>query len=246
MTSRSTHSSERVSAFVDGELDAAERERFLETMDADPELGEAVHETRRLQDLVRHAYNEPAPAPALRDAAGARRPRRRTATVAAVLGAGIAVGWLAHGQLQGATGIQEEQAFALHLESAGEQIPVDAGGAIIHLSSADPGQINAALDRAEALVREYRDSRPGARVELLVNGAGLDLLRADTSPAAMRIRAMQHDYGNLTFMACRKALERFELTHGTQAHLLDGTTVAPSALDQILTRLRQGWTYVHI
>ncbi len=53
-------------------------------------------------------------------------------------------------------------------------------------------------------------------------------------------------HGNVSVLACRKALERLSYLKGVDVELLDGVLIAPSALDQILMRMRQGWLYIRV
>ncbi|MCA1978528.1 MAG: hypothetical protein LDL19_04760, partial [Thiobacillus sp.] len=60
-------SDETLHAFVDGELDVAERELLTVHMQSDPELARRVCAARALRDMVKLAYAEP-PKPQVRAA----------------------------------------------------------------------------------------------------------------------------------------------------------------------------------
>lgn len=99
---------ERIVAYVDGELDAAERTAFEARMAADPSLAEAVAAHRKLAALVSGAYapvlDEPVPPHLQTMSAAASDPgsvRRRLpvwAAVAASLAVGVLAGRLAPSQ----------------------------------------------------------------------------------------------------------------------------------------------------
>jgi intracellular sulfur oxidation DsrE/DsrF family protein len=236
-------SDEYLNAFVDNQLDPEEKSQVFWAVTQDKELNQRACEFRRLHEMVQHAYETPPPAatapPPLRRRALSGGLRALAASLLLALGA--LVGWVGHNQFNQGT----EPVLALN-NSQLEHLVTGTNGVILHLSSDAPGKVDAALDRTQNLLDLYQKLGRNVRVELVVNGPGLDLLRSDTSPAAARVRALQARYHNLTFLACRKAIERLKLEKGIDAKLLKGTHIAPSALQQIVTRLEQGWTYIQI
>jgi intracellular sulfur oxidation DsrE/DsrF family protein len=238
-------SEEQLNAFIDGQLDAEENERILARIDHDPDLGAQVCGYRQLQDLVQHAYELPAPRDSGRSSAGWGNMKGRAQALVAclLLAVGAAGGWIAHSP-QFASGTAPG---SLSLANAGADAATEHGpGVIVHLASSDPARVNAALEQAERLLRQNARLGNNVPVEVLVNGTGLDLLRADTTTNLKRIQELRSRYANVSFLACRKTLERFKLEHGVDARLVNEAEVASSALDQILVRLRQGWSYIQI
>lgn len=122
----------------------------------------------------------------------------------------------------------------------------DAIKVLIHVSSTTAAHNSGALDEIEGLVRHYRDQRQNARVEVVMNGEGLNLVRVDTTRFAERIRRMQEEYDNLTFAACQNTIQRLKREHGITAKLLPGVTVIDSGVAQIMRRQQQGWAYIQV
>jgi len=56
---------------------------------------------------------------------------------------------------------------------------------------------------------------------------------------------MHAAHSELRFVACSQGLEKLRQA-GVQVHLLPDAEVAPSAIEQIATRLKQGWLYVRV
>jgi intracellular sulfur oxidation DsrE/DsrF family protein len=117
---------------------------------------------------------------------------------------------------------------------------------IIHIADNDAAQLSQALTEIEGLLRYYRDSRQSARVEVVMNGRGLDLVRTDTSAFAERIAQLQKNYGNLTFAACQNTIERMQQEQGLAVRLLPGVIVIDSGMAEIMRRQSQGWTYLQV
>jgi intracellular sulfur oxidation DsrE/DsrF family protein len=220
-------SDEQLNAFVDDELDGADRERLLAAIAADGELAQRACALRLVKEQLRHAYAEPPPMASRRDLS---RPWRLLATVLLLAGA-AAAGWIARDQALDTTPAVARKGEAAHV--------------ILHLAASDPGRADTALGDAEGLLRAARDSGRAIAVELVVNQGGLDLLRADVSPHAERIARLRAEHANLSFIACGQSVERLR-ERGIEVRLLPGTRVASSALDQIVARMSQGWNYVRI
>jgi len=75
--------------------------------------------------------------------------------------------------------------------------------------------------------------------------AGINLLRADESAFAPRIRAMMEKYDNLTFVACANTIKRLQ-EKGVDVPLIDRTHARETAIDHVVARLRNGWTHIKI
>jgi intracellular sulfur oxidation DsrE/DsrF family protein len=117
--------------------------------------------------------------------------------------------------------------------------------AIYHISTADPDKLRGALDEVEILLSVYAKSGRTLRLEIIANAEGLNLLRADTSTASERVQALQQDYKNVKFLACGKTIERLQLKNNLlTVPLLPGVDVVPSALDQVILRMQDGWSYI--
>jgi intracellular sulfur oxidation DsrE/DsrF family protein len=113
------------------------------------------------------------------------------------------------------------------------------------LAAWDEQRARIALDDAEGLLRTAQETAQPIVVELVANAGGLDLLRAGVSPHAYRIARLRAEHPNLALVACGQTVERLR-ERGIEVRLLPGTRVASSALDQIVTRMGQGWSYVRI
>lgn len=234
-------SEEMGGAFADGELDGAEWARVAESMARDAALRERVCELRTLKDMVRHAYAvAPARRPRVRPRAGARW--RLLAAAAAF----AAAGWLGHAWWGGAPALDPTSAYALRgdwQELRGDWRTLDGSRVLVHVSSGEGAALATALDEVEDLLRSARAERRSIEVEIVANTAGLDLLRADGSPVAVRVAALRRDYPHLGLIACGQTLER-RRARGQALLLAPGTLVAPSALEHVIERLRGGWVYV--
>jgi intracellular sulfur oxidation DsrE/DsrF family protein len=83
------------------------------------------------------------------------------------------------------------------------------------------------------------------QLEIIANSRGINLLRTGVSPHAERIAHMKQRHANLHWVACGQSIARFT-QDGEQVVLLPATRTAPTAIEEIVTRLQQGWTYVRV
>lgn len=248
-------SDEHLNAFIDNQLDADEKSRILGAIKTDNELSHRACEIKRLRDLMQHAYELPSEKTSTSRPSRAMRGWLQATAAGALLVIGGVIGWVSHSQRYPAASDLDVQAMYLDEEKAFQTTRVDqapttqgARKILLHVSSADPQKLEQALDTTERLLQTYRARHMPVELELVANAGGLDLLRADISPFADRIEHLQHKYEELTLFACQTAIDRMlKREHMDHAPpLLPQALITPNALDQILTRLQEGWVYISV
>ncbi len=234
-------SDEFLNAFVDEQLSTDERDLAYQAMGSDPALNQRVCELRKVRDLVRLAYQDPPVAAP--ETHGSERSRRRPVAAAAAAVTAL-LGTLLLNPFAppaGKEGARSPERLATLAADHGPEIKV-----LLHLNSGNPVRMREMLDEAESLVRHYKTSGQIARVMVITNGEGLNLLRADTSPFAERIESLLKRYDNLTIAACQNTIERLKRERGIVARLLPGTATVDSGVAQIILRQQQGWVYIQV
>ncbi|MGN7797716.1 DsrE family protein [Leifsonia sp. 22587] len=108
-------------------------------------------------------------------------------------------------------------------------------GVVVHLDEGDPAKHASVLRNLGNLLDTLG---PQTRVELVVHGAGIDLL-LEGSPHSENVRALQ-DRG-LTVDACGNTLSSASIA---RERLLPGAVVVPSGVAHLVIRQREGWAYV--
>ena len=115
---------------------------------------------------------------------------------------------------------------------------------IIQVTQNDPAVMNLALNNAENLVKFFKDKGETVQIELVTYGAGLNMVRDDTSPVKERLASMARNMKNVTFTGCSNTLaaqskqENKEITLVPEAHLV------PAGIARVVELEEQGWTYV--
>ncbi|MFV1996887.1 MAG: hypothetical protein ACC641_02640 [Acidiferrobacterales bacterium] len=243
-----TYSDETINEYLDGELDTrTEKEFVLASLD-DQELGARVRELRQVRALVRQAL-------AIEPGTGIDGSNTLSRNKSVVMGIaasvlvviGVLIGW----------GLQPKESFGNLQAVIGpgsiKTTPQLVAGSysentrvILLISSADTGSMRTALDQAENLLQTYRDAGRALRLEILVNSGGLNLFRQDKTPFSRRLASMQREFSNLELLACSKTINRLRREKHIDAKLVSGVKIVPSALDQILSRLNDGWSYIKV
>lgn len=236
MKSEQPVTDELLNAFVDNELDSAEKSRLLGLIAADGQLKQRICELWQLKEMVGSAYPL--------QAAGTKGQRSRTRrfnspafthAVAAglFLTLGLSAGWFLHG---------DKTTAPLHNAAQAERQAKESK-LVLHIFSGESVRFDAALDQAEELLRSAETLGTPVKLDIVANGEGLRLLQADASPYPERIKSLQHAYKDLNFYACGITIDKLR-RQGINVKLLPEAVITPSALDLIMAREKQGWVYI--
>ncbi|AOV16169.1 hypothetical protein BJI67_02990 [Acidihalobacter aeolianus] len=238
----------RLHAYVDNELDVDDRAELLEGMYVDTDLRNQVCELRRVKDLVQQAYFVPPPPPSANRRASGFGQRRSLAACCAVLMLMVlsfAGGWLLHARDDAMTLLNDHLASlgAIQLKTA-DIGPGEPPRVLLHVATDNPAKFAGTLQQASYLLHKGGDD--GIQVEVVANAGGLKLLEANAhSGFAKQVRDMMRKYPNLHFVACGITLHNLEAA-GVPVDLIRHVRVAPSAVEEVVHRLRQGWMYVNL
>jgi len=226
-------SDEHLNAFVDNQLGVQECDEILAAVARDPELGQRLCSLRSAKELVRHAYVNVPPS---RRTLNRRLPVWCGALAASItLAVGILAGWMGH---QAATTVDASGPMAV---LAGRSVAAEPNRILIHIDSSRSEQMDAALDLAEA----YLAKAGNARIEVIANHRGLDLLRLDTTPYAARIASLKTQHAQVGFVACGQTIARLRGV-GVDVALVPEAEVTKTAIEHVAQRVQQGWTYLKI
>ena len=252
-------SDDRLNAFVDDQLDASEKSEIFEAMDTDSSISQRACELRQLGELVRHAYDRPPQSERLRKQTARRvNPFGRAAAATLLVGLGATLGWIGHEQPDATTPMQSGNMNAMFLSDddrafhSGDLSTVTNENqlkrVIVHLNTSNEAKFEKALATAEQLLSTYADESHGAEIELVANASAVKMLRSGHTPYAQRIRALQEQYFNLTFLACKDAMDHVREMERLEGDLdmLPDVEVTPSALEHILNRMNEGWVYLNV
>lgn len=210
-----TFSDEQLNAFVDEQLDPADRRRVIEAMQVDSGLQARIAALQRSKQLLRHAYEHP---PQLNTAG--KRPvhaARRVGALAFLLLLGGSLGWGAH-RWQLAT------------------YPAAPTGVVIQVSENDPAKWQMALINARNVRKAYGEKRLG--IEIVAYGPGLEMFKTDSAVKAGMEQAARE---GVKLLACGNTMSMMQVP---RAALNQSVEVVPAGVVEIMERQRDGYAYV--
>ncbi|NOY15347.1 MAG: hypothetical protein GXP23_00190 [Gammaproteobacteria bacterium] len=246
MTNTNDISNELLNAYLDNELDSDERGEIMAALEADTALAKRLCELRSTKELTRFAYNVP---PSSRQVRSRQKFGKQYAAMAVaatlLLTVGTAVGWFAHDRIDVSLVRGGEQQLLSDKVIASLPLEAEEKRVILHVDSAEPDRLTAALDSAEDLLLAAATGGYPFELEIITNGGGLNLIRVDKTVYADRIKRLSKEYDNFSILACSRAIKRLE-DKGIKVKLIPEAEIAPSALEQIITRLKQGWVYIKV
>ena len=223
--------------FVDGQLDEANRGLVLEAMENDPAVRERVYRLRRAKDLMKLGFGDArAPTQTLPRLKTGRWRLGSLGLAASIL---ILVGGFVGGYLGYSGGRQLD-----HIVQAGAPVVrPQADRVLLHISESDPEQFAAVIDYTRKFLEKHK--RSGGRVAVVANAGGLDLMRAGVSPFEEQIVAMMREYDNVHFIACAASIRALR-QKGVKPVIIEKVDSTLPAMDQIISHVQQGWTYVKV
>lgn len=241
-------SNAQLNAFIDNELDVAEKDLLFKRIQADAELANQVCDLRAIKELVRHGYAEP---PEMAKGQWVRRfyiPKTLVAGVMLVLG--LSIGWIGHSFNQPNNPLalannhpppQSSNFYPVSLADVTE----DAHKVVMHIDSANPAKFKALLDDIDAFTQHQTSQGQPIQVEVIASHLGLGMLRSDVTPYAQRIHDLETQHPNVKFVACNQSIQRLTQA-GIKVNLLPHTQITPNATEEVVHRLHDGWSYIKV
>ncbi|HEB55160.1 MAG TPA: hypothetical protein ENI98_02415 [Gammaproteobacteria bacterium] len=241
----SPYSDEFLNAYIDSELAADERSQLLDDMRQNSELATRLCKLQKVKDMVQLAYYSAEDTkPDQNSKQRLQCYALRTLAASLSLGIGLVIGnYTAMNDAHEPTLM--EMAQTTHFDTSSAPVKKE-WKLMVHVNSDDPARFRTVLDETEYLLKTSAHSTRKVQIEILVNGQGIRMLEDKDSPYAKKILAMESNYKNIQFLACQIALNRHKDKDGFDLDLLPGVEVVPSALKQVMTRQREGWTYLQI
>jgi intracellular sulfur oxidation DsrE/DsrF family protein len=115
---------------------------------------------------------------------------------------------------------------------------------VIQVTQNDPAIMNMALNNGENLAKFYKEKGEPIQIEFVAYGAGLSMVRNDTSPVKERLAAMTGAMKNVTFAGCGNTMATQSKQENKEITLVPEARIVPAGIARIVELEEQGWTYV--
>ncbi len=236
-----TVSEELLNAYLDNELDEKDT-RFIDLqIKNDAQLQHRIEQLQDLKFKIQASYASVSP-PVHHQIRPANKKLMLPVAMAAsvALCVGLASGWYSHAYLD-STSASGNYLLGVKLQDLKPQ----DNKIIIHLAQNDMVLFDQALSKAETLLTLFESLNQQGKVHVLANSYGMDLLRSDKTPYYERITNMMQTYDNVEFVACTNTIKRLK-SSGKNIALLPGVKVHGPVINEIVSSLQDGWTYLKI
>ena len=114
----------------------------------------------------------------------------------------------------------------------------------LHVDENDAAKMNLALNNAVNLIKHYEGEGREVRIEMVANGPGLHMFRADTSPVADRLMQLSVERPQITYAACANTRASMAAREDHEIALLDEAGEVPSGVVHLTERQMEGWAYI--
>jgi intracellular sulfur oxidation DsrE/DsrF family protein len=119
----------------------------------------------------------------------------------------------------------------------------------LHVGSADPVLMNAALYNISAAADLYAERNQTVAIELVANGPGYTMLRADKSPVIAHLSDVHARYPFVVFSACQNSRLAQAKAEGKQPQdipQVPEATSVPAGIVRLTELQEAGWCYIRV
>lgn len=129
---------------------------------------------------------------------------------------------------------------------AAQTAPVAARHNIVILIDSDDEKVMGhAISYTMNLSRSYADRRDGAKIEVVANGSGITIFRADTSPLKQPLELVRRAVPDVVFSMCDSSRQLAEQKEGRPIGLIPGARLVPFGIQRLVELQEAGWSYIH-
>ena len=115
---------------------------------------------------------------------------------------------------------------------------------VLQVNTNDPAMMNLALNNATNVEQYYKDLGEKVEIEIVTFGAGLHMLRDDTSPVKDRLKTIAEKTPSISFKACGNTQDNMRKAEDKAILLVAQATIVKSGVIRVMELQEQGWTYV--
>lgn len=114
----------------------------------------------------------------------------------------------------------------------------------LHVSEGKERAMMAALSNAVNAYRYFEEAGETVAIEIVTNGAGIQMLIREHSPVGQRIADVAEQFPKIRFSVCQNTLERMGEAQGTIPQLLPEARTVPAGIARLMELQGKGYAYV--
>jgi intracellular sulfur oxidation DsrE/DsrF family protein len=116
---------------------------------------------------------------------------------------------------------------------------------VLLIDSDDEKTMGHAISYSINLARSYADKSEKIEIEVVANGAGIKLLRADTSPLQQPLFLLRQMVPDIVLSMCDSSRKIAEQKEGHAIALVPGARLVPFGIGRVFELEEAGWSYIH-
>jgi uncharacterized protein len=118
-------------------------------------------------------------------------------------------------------------------------------GAVILIDSDDTKIMGHAISYSINLMRSYAESNEQIQIEVVANGSGITIFRADKSPFELPLAEVLQIVPGIVFSMCNSSRQIAEQKEGKTITLIPGARLVPFGIRRVVELQEARWSYIH-
>jgi intracellular sulfur oxidation DsrE/DsrF family protein len=118
-------------------------------------------------------------------------------------------------------------------------------GVVILIDSNEPYVMGHAISYSANLARYFAERSAKLLIEVVANGKGIDVFRADRTTLAEPLEALRRSLPNLSYSMCASSKGIAEAKEKISIPLITGASLVPFGIGRVVDLQFRGWAYIH-
>ena len=118
-------------------------------------------------------------------------------------------------------------------------------GVVILIDSNESYVMGHAISYSANLSKHFAERGARLLIEVVANGKGIDVFRADKTPLAEPLATLRQSVPNLTYSMCASSKTIAEAKEQISIPLVPGANLVPFGIGRVVDLQLKGWAYIH-
>ncbi|AWL93218.1 MULTISPECIES: DsrE family protein [Bradyrhizobium] len=118
-------------------------------------------------------------------------------------------------------------------------------GVVILIDSNEPYVMGHAISYSANLAKHFADKGAKMLIEVVANGKGIDIFRADKTPLIEPLVTLRQSLPSLSYSMCASSKVIAEAKEQVSIPLIAGANLVPFGIGRVVDLQLKGWAYIH-
>jgi intracellular sulfur oxidation DsrE/DsrF family protein len=118
-------------------------------------------------------------------------------------------------------------------------------GVVILIDRNDPYVMGHTISYSANLSRHFAEKGLKLQVEVVANGSGIEVFRADKTPLRDPLAALRQMVPGIVLSMCASSKMIAEAKEHVTIQLIEGATLVPFGIGRVVELQMKGWAYIH-